>query len=43
MVGGRRMLRGLDALQQVKATNQDNRFLLRSQLTSEASAALRAT
>ena len=37
------VLRGLEALQQVEATFQDKRFLLRSQLTREASAALRAT
>jgi transposase len=37
------VLRGLEALQQVEATFQDKRFLLRSQLTGEASAALRAT
>ena len=37
------VLRGLEALQQVEATFQDKHFLLRSQLTSEASAALRAT
>jgi hypothetical protein len=36
------VLRGLEALQQVEATFQDKRFLLRSQLTGEASAALRA-
>src|SRR6266436_7450198 len=35
------VLRGLEALQQVEATFQDKRFLLRSQLTGEASAALR--
>ena len=35
-------LRGLEALQEVKATFQDKRFLLRSQLNAEASAALRA-
>jgi hypothetical protein len=37
------VIRGLKALQQVEATFQDKRFVLRSQLTSEASAALRAT
>src|SRR4029077_12489511 len=37
------VLRGLEASQQVEATFQDKRFLLRSQLTGEASAALRAT
>ena len=37
------VLRGLEALQQVEATFQDKRFLLRSQLSGEASAALRAT
>jgi transposase len=37
------VLRGLEALQQVEATFQDKRFLLRSQLGAEASAALRAT
>jgi transposase len=36
------VLRGLEVLQQVEATFQDKRFLLRSQLTGEASAALRA-
>jgi DDE family transposase len=36
------VLRGLEGLQQVEATFQQKRFLLRSQLTSEASAALRA-
>ena len=36
------VIRGLDALQQVEVTFQDKRFVLRSQLTSEASAALRA-
>jgi hypothetical protein len=36
--GGRR-IRGLEALQQVEATFQDKCFLLRSQLTGEASAA----
>ena len=37
------VIRGLDALQQVEVTFQDKCFVLRSQLTSEASAALRAT
>jgi len=37
------VLRGLEGLQQVEATFQDKHFLLRSQLTGEASAALRAT
>src|ERR1700738_540650 len=37
------VIRGLEELQQVEATFQDKRFVLRSQLTSEASAALRAT
>jgi DDE family transposase len=36
------VVRGLEALQQVAATFQDKRFLLRSQLSAEASAALRA-
>jgi hypothetical protein len=36
------VFRGLEALQQVEATFQDKRFLLRSQLSPEASAALRA-
>ena len=36
------VLRGLEAFQQVEATFQDKRFLLRSQLNAEASAALRA-
>ena len=36
------VLRGLEALQQVEATFQDKRFLLRSQLNAEASVALRA-
>ncbi|MBV8137791.1 MAG: hypothetical protein JO121_19505 [Deltaproteobacteria bacterium] len=37
------VLRGLEALQQVEATFEQKRFLLRSQLTAEeASAALRA-
>ena len=39
----KQVLRGLEALQQVEATFQDKRFLLRSQLGAEASAALRAT
>jgi hypothetical protein len=37
------VFRGLEALQQVEATFEDKRFLLRSQITSGASAALRAT
>jgi hypothetical protein len=37
------VLRGLEALQQVEAAFEDKRFLLRSQLGAEASAALRAT
>jgi transposase len=37
------VIRGLDALQQVEVTFQDKRFVLKGQLTSEASAALRAT
>jgi transposase len=37
------VIRGLEALQQVEATFQEKRFVLRSQLTSEASSALRAT
>jgi transposase len=37
------VIRGLDSLQQVEVTFQDKRFVLRSPLTSEASAALRAT
>jgi transposase len=37
------VIRGLDALQQVEANFQGRRFLFRSQLTREASAALRAT
>ena len=37
------VIRGLNALQQVEVTFRDKRFVLRSQLTSEASAALRAT
>jgi transposase len=36
------VLRGLEALQQVEATFEDKRFLLRNQLNGEASAALRA-
>jgi transposase len=36
------VLRGLEAFQQVEATFQNKRFLLRSQLSAEASAALRA-
>src|ERR1700751_2431258 len=36
------VVRGLEALQQVEATFQDKRFLLRSQLSGEASPALRA-
>jgi transposase len=36
------VLRGLETLQQVEATFEQKRFLLRSQLTNEASAALRA-
>jgi hypothetical protein len=36
------VLRGLEALQQVETTFEEKRFLLRSQLTNEASAALRA-
>ena len=36
------VLRGLEAFQQVEATFQDKRFLLRSQLNAEASATLRA-
>jgi hypothetical protein len=39
---GIEVLRGLEALQQVESTFQDKRFLLRSQLGAEASAALRA-
>jgi hypothetical protein len=42
---GRRLrilFRGLEALQQVEATFQDKRFLLRGRLSGEASAALRA-
>jgi transposase len=37
------VIRGLDALQQVEANFQGRRFLLRSQLTADASQALRAT
>jgi transposase len=37
------VIRGLAALQQVEVTFQEKCFVLRSQLTSEASAALRAT
>jgi transposase len=37
------VIRGLGALQQVEVAFQDKRFVLRSQLASEASAALRAT
>lgn len=37
------VLRGLEALQQVEANFEQRRFLLRSQLTDEASVALRAT
>jgi hypothetical protein len=40
--GASSLIRGLEALQQVEANFQNKRFLLRSQLTSEASAALRA-
>ena len=36
------VVRGLEALQQVEAVFQDKRFLLRSQLSAEASATLRA-
>jgi hypothetical protein len=36
------VLRGLEGLQEAEATFEQKRFLLRSQLTSEASAALRA-
>jgi hypothetical protein len=35
------VVRGLEALQQVEATFQDKRFLLRSRFSGEASAALR--
>src|SRR6202011_4743373 len=38
-----RVIRGLEALQQVEATFQDKRFVLRSQLIGEASDVLRAT
>ena len=37
------VIRGLEAFEQVEASFQDKRLFLRSQLTSEASAALRAT
>jgi hypothetical protein len=37
------VIRGLEALHQVEAAFQEKRFVLRSQLTSEASTALRAT
>jgi hypothetical protein len=37
------IIRGLEALQQVEMAFQDRRFVLRSQLTSETSAALRST
>jgi hypothetical protein len=37
------LIRGLDALQQVEASFQDRRFLLRSQLTAHASQAVRAS
>jgi hypothetical protein len=37
------VIRGFAALQQVEVAFQDKRFVLRSQLTNEASAALRAT
>jgi transposase len=37
------VIRGLEAFQQVEVAFQDKRFVLRSQLTNEASAALRAT
>ena len=37
------VVRGLEALEQVEATFQVKRFLLRSQLAAEASEALRAT
>jgi hypothetical protein len=36
------VLRGLEGLQEVELTYQGDRFLLRSQLNGEASAALRA-
>ena len=36
------VLRGLEGLQEVELTYQGRRFLLRSQLSTEASAALRA-
>ena len=37
------VIRGLDALQQVEANFQGRRFLLRSQLTADASQAVRST
>ena len=37
------VIRGLDALQQVEANSQGRRFLFRSQLTADASQAVRAT
>jgi hypothetical protein len=37
------VIRGLDALQQVEANFQGRRFLFRSQLTTDASQAVRAT
>ena len=37
------VIRGLDALQQVEANFQGRRFLFRSQLTAQASQAVRAT
>ena len=37
------VIRGLDALQQVEANFQGRRFLFRSQLTADASQAIRAT
>ena len=37
------IIRGLDALQQVEANFQGRRFLFRSQLTADASQAVRAT
>jgi hypothetical protein len=37
------VIRGLDALQQVEANFQGRRFLFRSQLTADASQAVRAT
>ena len=39
---GAQVLRGLEGLQEVELTYQGRRFLLRSQLSREASAALRA-